>query len=75
MVSMSKPFMMNPTHDRTARSVCRPELVLNKDRRAVREFRLGQQSFDNLAGAGDKIKAELDVPEQPRIMLFAGPNA
>jgi hypothetical protein len=30
--------MMNPTHDRTARSVCRHELILNKDRRIVREI-------------------------------------
>jgi hypothetical protein len=34
----------------------------------------GRQSFDNPTGAGDKTKAELDVPWQPRIVLLAGPT-
>jgi hypothetical protein len=72
MVSMSKPFMMTPTVYGPAAYVA-PSWFSTKIGEPCSNSG-SRESFDNLAGAGDKTKAELDVPEQPRIVLFAGPT-
>src|ERR1700681_177352 len=73
MVSMSKPFMMIPRSYGPAAYVA-PSWFSTRIDDPCANSGSGRESLDNPAGAGGKTKAELDVPEQPRIELFCGPD-
>jgi len=70
---MSKPFMMTPRSYGPAAYVA-PSWFSTRIDDPCANSGSGRESLDNPAGAGGKTKAELDVPEQPRIVLFAGPT-
>src|ERR1700682_4176651 len=73
MGRLSKPFMMTPRAYGPAAYVA-PSWFSTRIDDPCANAGSGRESFDNPAGAGGKTKAELDVPEQPRIELFCGPD-